>query len=133
VAADMCRSDNDCIGGTNGRCKAGPQDTACSCTYDTCQSDSDCKRNQVCACAPDGTNGNTCLDGNCHIDSDCGGYYCSPALGPGCFPGGPLIGYYCHTKDDTCTNNSDCSDPGGYCTYQPELHHWACYRPGCAG
>jgi hypothetical protein len=138
VPPDMggCRSDSDCSGGVNGRCE-GVQ-AGCFCTYDTCQSDHDCKPNQVCACAPPlrsgSTLGNTCLDGNCHVDSDCGAYDCSPSLGPGCIPMLPLVGYFCHTASDTCTNDSDCQTTGvGYCAYHPELGHWACMHATCGG
>lgn len=79
----------------------------------------------------------TCLAGNCRTDSDCAnGGYCSPTLGQcGNYTG--VIGYYCHTPSDECTDDSDCtgnptSGPG-YCMYSPEVAHWLCSYSHCVG
>jgi hypothetical protein len=125
-----CVSDSSCTQGVNGRCTAGGAVAGCSCTYDACSGDSDCPSNQTCAChgSPYAYAGNQCISGNCRIDSDCGaGSYCSPS--------GDLsvVGYYCHTPQDTCINDDECtvrncSGPPGEprCVYAGSAGHWQC-------
>jgi hypothetical protein len=127
-----CSTDNQCTdgNGTNGRCEnssGGP--AGCFCTYDTCASDSACPTGDLCVChgsAYVGGAGNTCLPGNCRIDSDCGAQgYCSPAHGTeNC---GEVSGYYCHTPSDECVNDSDCGTNGQTaCTWSTSSNRWTC-------
>jgi hypothetical protein len=83
---------------------------------------------------------NTCIHSNCRVDSDCASGYCSPSVSPECGPFYGILGYYCHSCDDTCTNDSECVQTGsngqpvkGYCAYQPTVGHWACGFGFCAG
>lgn len=126
----MCSMDSQCTdGGPNGRCITGSGGPAyCGCTYDTCVHDTDCATGELCVChGSPYTNGagNTCMPGNCRVDSDCGsGGYCSPAHGTtGC---GGISGYYCHTRQDTCTNDSDCGSGLDVCTWSDTDARWEC-------
>jgi hypothetical protein len=90
--------------------------------------DGDCATGQACAChgAPYmGGIGNTCVPGNCRVDSDCGPRgYCSPSFGPGC---GGIGGYYCHTIADQCIDDSDCIEAGrDVCVYVTPANDWEC-------
>jgi hypothetical protein len=75
---------------------------------------------------------NVCVSrGNCVVDSDCGGRYCSPSPSPwaeGCTGTSPA--YYCHTALDTCIDDSDCVVKGNsvffFCALEPPVEHWAC-------
>jgi hypothetical protein len=124
-----------------GKCIASDGGTAC--TFDTCSTDNDCGPNAVCICQhtsglsqwgnicqPSQCNneaGNICPPIQCSKDADCPSGYCSPALGPCGYP----IGNYCHTCEDTCTNDSDCD---GYCGYDSELKHFVCENgESCTG
>jgi hypothetical protein len=93
--------------------------------------DTDCPTGETCAChgSPDvGQLGNSCVPGNCRIDSDCGaGGYCSPSVASDSC--GRIGGYYCHTPKDTCVNDTDCpvaNDGPQICTYSTTDKHWAC-------
>jgi hypothetical protein len=127
----QCGSDSDCTAGRNGRC-IGPGGPARSyCAYDACASDAECTNSQPCACH--GSTyanpwNNVCAPGNCRVDADCGAHgYCSPAPSLGeC--SGRLAGYYCHTPDDTCINDSDC-ETGKISTYSTASKRWACDGP----
>jgi hypothetical protein len=130
-APGNCGSDSTCTAGTNGRCDfSGGGVLSCQCSYDGCQHDTDCPTNQLCAChgSPLLTGGNTCEPGNCRVDSDCGANgYCSPSAGTGnC---GGLAGYYCHTAQDTCVNDTDCNSNttgDSICEYAGD--HWSCQQ-----
>jgi hypothetical protein len=135
-AIGECTFDSDCTAAANGRCSDNRGYWSCS--YDKCFNDSECSSGGPCACGgaygPDGPN--TCMAGNCQIDADCGDDgYCSPTQGDcGSYSG--IIAYYCHTPQDTCVNDSECSDPergAGYCMYRPELGHWQCGYGQCVG
>lgn len=154
-----CDDDSQCTdGGTNGRCLlySGGQVRGSACTYDTCFSNTDCKSMGggpcVCGVAATGTTtsgqqvnegrtANTCAAGNCQVDSDCATGYCSPTYDTTCGPRDGYVGYYCHTPNDECDNDSDCtmppSGPGsasGYCTYQTTVGKWTCVYLGvCSG
>jgi hypothetical protein len=129
VPDGMCSSDSDCTDGTNGRCNESSGGALfCSCQYDACTADTDCPMGQLCACHESpytGGDGNTCVQGNCRVDSDCGtNGYCSPSAGGGC---GGLSGYYCHTASDTCVNDSDCEGGGAEdCQYSTTDLRWEC-------
>jgi hypothetical protein len=124
-----CFSDGDCNdGGANGRCLVnGGGPAGCFCSYDRCQSDSDCGANQACACHGSSYTygGNECIAASCRVDADCGANrFCSPSQGPhNC---DSLAGYYCHTPNDACTNDSDC--PGGQkaCMWSTGDGRWEC-------
>ncbi|MFO0601572.1 MAG: hypothetical protein U0324_00290 [Polyangiales bacterium] len=138
-----CRADSECAAGVNGRCVGNPHD-GCRCNYDTCARDSDCMTGGPCACrlASRGSSGaNVCLAGNCRVDADCGaGGYCSPTYGS-CGEYTGVVGYYCHTPQDQCVDDEDCSAvlDGGflgqrpYCMYTREAGRWTCSNSGCAG
>jgi len=77
---------------------------------------------------------NRCLPhGNCSTDADCGSAaYCSPSLllGDTCNP--TNIAFYCHTSNDECVDDSQCTQ--GYCLYDAAKKHWRCNeRHACDG
>ena len=128
---DSCSSDSQCTCGADGRClgialSAGPE--SCFCSYDTCATDTDCKAGDLCVCHGSAYQryslGNTCVVGNCRVDADCGEHaYCSPARGyENC---GCVTGYYCHTRQDLCTNDNDC-EPQHFCTWFSKSARWGC-------
>ncbi len=125
-----CATDADCTQGTNGRC--GPsQAKGYSCSYDLCFTDTDCAAGTSCNCSPQG---NACLPSTCRSDADCAGLGCSPTYDTSCGAYHGTQGIYCHTKDDTCTDDTDCTEGGaGYCAYQLDVGHWACSYGFCAG
>jgi hypothetical protein len=133
-----CTSDSACTQGTNGRCNPIGPLPGCQCNYDACQHDTDCGSGHACAChgtADTGTYGNTCVPGNCRVDSDCGpGGYCSPSLNTmSCGVG--VAGYYCHTANDQCIDDTDCVATMGNatCTYSTANSRWECAMYGvCA-
>ncbi len=126
-----CSADGDCKSGTNGRCveNVGGGARICFCSYDTCTHDTDCAKGKLCVChgSPYTAGGNTCTDGACRVDADCGaGGFCSPTRGGGC---GGLTGYFCHTSADTCVDDPDCAGGGGVpkiCAYSATSKHWEC-------
>jgi hypothetical protein len=130
-SSSECIRDEDCSSGENGRCE---QRRGLRCTYDQCFADSDCNRGGPCACEGRvGSDSNACLSGNCRTDAECGSGYCSPSFGD-CGGYSGVIGYYCHTPEDTCVDDTDCSESGaGYCMYRPEVAHWACGYGSCVG
>ncbi len=141
-----CTQDSDCTDGMNGRCISpnvvGPLGRS-RCSYDTCFSDSDCPANEPCRCRPSAADNarNYCPAGsNCRIDSDCGpGGFCSPSLlGLGSsVEGGGSFGYFCHTPQDLCLNDTDCDASGCLieqgcasmaCGYGTASGHWDCFE-----
>ncbi|MGH7285394.1 MAG: hypothetical protein ACRELY_28055 [Polyangiaceae bacterium] len=134
-----CAADTDCTDGNNGRCtvtgNGGPR-----CTYDECATSSDCSAGKSCGCGDiNPYSYNICVASNCRTDSDCGaGGYCSPSLDFTCGTyGGEYAGIYCHTAQDQCANDSDCSSgtqaASGRCSYNPESSRWECATGFCAG
>ena len=130
-----CLADTDCTQGINGRCMHPdlvPVFCAVACSYDQCESDSDCPSGEPCSCRASGTDNaaNVCLGGSqCRTDSDCGpGGYCSPSAGFGAF--NCDTAYFCHTASDTCIDDSDCD--GQLCQYDTTAAHWKCGGPTCA-
>jgi hypothetical protein len=137
-----CHSHADCTEGENGRCSGNVHD-GWQCTYDSCFADSDCPsaasgESRSCGCEGGfRSDNNVCLSGNCRVDADCGqGGYCSPTLGD-CGNYTKTVGYYCHTNDDECNDDSDCkvgsAYPEGYCAFTPSVGHWRCSTAQCAG
>jgi hypothetical protein len=127
-----CMNDGQCTdGGPSGRCIQNNGGAAeCVCSYDTCLHDTDCPTGQLCVCHGSGYSdgyGNTCMPGNCRVDSDCGADgYCSPSHGTsGC---GEVTGYYCHTSRDTCTNDNECGSMGSFdvCAWSESDKRWEC-------
>jgi hypothetical protein len=127
-----CATDGDCAdAGPNGRCDvslhgAVGSSANCACTWDACRSDSDCASGSLCVCH--GSNGwiggNECLPGNCRVDADCGtGGYCSPS--ESAVSCGAFVGYFCHTPNDTCTNDIDCA-ADAMCMWSASTGSWAC-------
>jgi hypothetical protein len=126
-----CTSDSECVdGGLDGRCTNSPGGPAgCDCTYNACQTDTDCKTGELCVCHDSAYSygGNACMPGNCRVDSDCGkDGYCSPSRGMNdC---SYVAGYYCHTPQDLCTNDSDCMQ-GNICSWSAADERWECQKP----
>lgn len=131
--ANECTVHADCVNGINGRCFTSRAMNIC--TYDTCFSDSDCGET-VCLCGGDDVN--KCLIGNCQVDADCGPKgYCSPSLGS-CGNYGGISGYYCHTPEDECINDSECESESGargspYCAFNLVAGKWMCSSTHCVG
>jgi hypothetical protein len=127
----QCSKDSQCTAGTNGRCVENFGGVlTCQCTYDTCVHDTDCMAGDLCVChgsAYTGGDGNTCMMGNCRVDSDCGAKgYCSPSHGTsGC---GGVTGYYCHTATDQCVDDTDCQGGQGpeVCAWSTASSRWQC-------
>jgi len=123
---NQCAQDSDCNAGINGRCLWFH---ASYCSYDTCFNDSDCSDNGVCACRLANNNSNSCVEGNCRVDADCGqGAFCSPSqLGNICGYDASLSssGYFCHTVNDSCVEDSNC-DSQSTCAYTQQNNRWAC-------
>jgi len=113
-----CTADSDCAA----LCFQG------KCGHDECLTDSDCPADNTCRCSNQlGGNavlGNRCVPTGCHVDADCGpAGVCSPDNSGRC---GTLLGYECHSAQDTCHSAADCGGDTPRCNYQPELRYWAC-------
>ncbi|MGD0529973.1 MAG: hypothetical protein ABSE49_32860, partial [Polyangiaceae bacterium] len=68
-----CTMDCQCTSGIGGRCNVQPEGALiCSCGYDSCADDSACPTGQTCACHGSAyvNGGNTCVSGDCRVDSD---------------------------------------------------------------
>ena len=130
-----CTTDAQCTSGTNGRCWGAGRVASCSCTYDACLSDADCKSGGPCVCRASLVGANTCLAGNCRIDADCGpGGSCSPSYDFACGHYTGIIGYFCHTPKDACVDDTDCAaSVGGECRHNPATGTWACATSQCVG
>ncbi|MFT4626639.1 MAG: hypothetical protein ACI8PZ_005316 [Myxococcota bacterium] len=130
---DLCAEHEDCTAGDDGRCTTlyNRGGAYLDCTYTECLTDDDCAG--VCACAADEEQAhNTCLPaGDCETDDDCGDDYCSPSV-TSCGPGWGLLGHFCHTRDDECRDDADCSG-SGYCAFSQADEHWVCAEGICVG
>jgi hypothetical protein len=131
IQGSECSAHSDCTEGRNGRCTTHRFQ---ECTYDACLDDSDCGENELCECEGGAvSDNNVCLEGNCRVDADCPGSYCSPSFGD-CGNYSGIQTYYCRTPEDSCLNDSDCTDePEGYCAFSPQLNRWACSYSHCVG
>lgn len=134
-----CSVDADCAdGGWSGRCVLSTATDAPFCTYDECREDSDCGDAGVCVCrSGQGYDTNVCVPGDCRVDADCGdGGYCSPVV-LGCAGLTGIAGYYCHTPQDECVNDSDCTDTAVqdlHCVFQVGKNpRWVCGPVDCSG
>jgi hypothetical protein len=132
-----CVADTECTAGENGRCESFRGYSEC--TYDVCFEDSDCGQGGPCGCETTlWSDANTCLAGNCQTDADCGpGGYCSPTLST-CGNYSGVTGYYCHTRDDECTDDAECTGQAGqfgpgYCMFSVQVSHWICSYSHCVG
>jgi hypothetical protein len=129
-----CKRHADCTQGTNGRCITGSLGRGSGsyyfCTYDVCATDADCDPGKVCYCTQEQSA--QCFSlGNCQTDADCGGgatSYCSPAYGGDCGGYRSYSGYYCHTRKDTCVDDSDCTGKD-YCDFDVVDGRWECKSP----
>jgi hypothetical protein len=90
-----------------------PSDT-CPTEMSVCNTDADCgDAGDLCSCTVPDQPGSACVPaaGNCRVDADCGaGFFCSPSFDPTC--GYEVLGFYCHTCQDECTNATECNVPG---------------------
>ena len=135
-----CGSDSECTDGNNGRCIVNGN-AGYHCTYDECASSADCTTASTsCACGDINAGSyNVCVPSNCKVDTDCGANgYCSPSYGSCGTFGGEYGGVYCHTANDECVNDSDCTGNGetsgpGYCAFDTTKAAWACSYSVCAG
>ena len=152
-APAACAQDSDCTAGKNGRCFSDTHGcTSVRCSYDGCSSDTDCAENEACACRVSGaaSTPTLCVSAQCRVDADCGvDRFCSPSLvhdpcayppealctpaDGACSPGPCLCGdsrahgYFCHTQNDTCVNDSDCNTASGSsCAYDRIENRWTC-------
>jgi hypothetical protein len=127
LTGGACVSDGQCTQQPNGRCLLATSGARVNrCSYDTCFVDTECSgTTPVCRCRQSPTDPNTCVPGSCKVDSDCGGF-CSPSVS---FSNTYFFdGYRCHTKADTCFDDSDCGVAGSHaaCAFDPAASHWAC-------
>lgn len=127
-----CTTNADCTEQKNGRCNASGH-----CAFDECYEDADCNGGKrVCVCREEGSLGYRCMnEGNCTVDADCAGQFCSPSFDNTCGAYHGVIGWFCHTKKDECIDDDDCKKDGdyAYCAYMPETGHWACGHAMCKG
>jgi hypothetical protein len=144
LPGNPCAVDSDCTGGNSGLCLCVPDlvpppsgsgpgmlYTQTFCSYDQCLVDSDCGPRVPCDCRVPNIFGspNVCLSAsNCAVDSDCAPpSFCSPSL---VVAQTPDIGYFCHTPNDTCIDDSDCPVPGGplreTCRFDATSAIWHC-------
>jgi hypothetical protein len=137
VGAGCCSTDNDCDGGSNGRCERLGTLNIGACTYDQCVTNGDCMTGTTCLCAANDVETNRCLPSSCRLDSDCGaGCGCSPTWDMTCGARDGYVGVYCHAEGDDCVNDSDChTDAGiaGYCAFSKDANKWVCAFAFCAG
>jgi hypothetical protein len=121
-----CTSDAECDAGINGRCSVTSGGALMNrCTYDECFADSDCPAGVPCECRSI-ANANVCLTSSgCTLDAQCGdGGYCSLSK-MSSFSCSET--WQCHTPQDRCLNDFDCSDAGtGLCAYDAINVRWDC-------
>jgi hypothetical protein len=128
---DTCFSDSDCPSNQPCGCRASASDNrANSClTGSNCRIDTDCGLGGY--CSPSQV-GNLC---GCMSTA-----FCKPDAGGACYVGGPGgswtqvpcacgdscgHGYFCHTPQDTCVDDSDCTG-GNACNFDLPSQTWTC-------
>jgi hypothetical protein len=119
-------------------CDGGIPDGGSECWQDADCDDAGFGAPGLCSCAPNTRHGfsasaNICIPNDCRVDADCACGYCSPTVNPNCGSFYGVQGYYCHTPQDCCVNDSDCDGGGGYCAYHTEVGYWTCGYGHCAG
>ena len=146
LPGNPCAVDSDCTAGNDGVCLCVPDlvappsgdgpgllYTETSCSYDQCFVDSDCGPRTPCDCREPSIYGspNVCLSAsNCAVDSDCGPPgFCSLST---VIDQTPSIGFFCHTPDDTCIDDSDCPTFDGptawECRFDATSAIWRCVQ-----
>lgn len=132
----VCSSDAECTAAPGGRCQLEAHFTQCS--YNECEPDSDCGPAARCECF----GVRQCVRAACFSDADCGAdLRCEPSQGLLCGNLNPPVGYYCHTEQDECRSDADCTPErapsgageswGSSCVYDPALTSWACRDVQC--
>lgn len=127
-----CKKHADCTAGVNGKCVngIGMAWSITWCVYDQCATDENCTAGKVCFCTS--TSAARCLSvGNCRTDADCGTgpyAYCSASMGMDCGGIHSVDGYHCHTPQDSCIDNSDCTG-NQYCDFNDYEGRWKCTAP----
>jgi hypothetical protein len=131
---DNCLSDSDCPSSVPCDCRASASDTAAN----TCMTGSNCRVDAD--CGPGGYCSPSLVGVFCACVSTA---FCNPDAGGGCYEGNsdgtwtqvPCAcgdscghGYFCHTPQDTCLNDSDCSN-GSTCDFDLPSQTWIC--TGC--
>ncbi|MGH7285895.1 MAG: hypothetical protein ACRELY_30625, partial [Polyangiaceae bacterium] len=139
------QADNPCTAGPGGTCIYHGVGRGWWCGYDHCVAPGDCGSGSTCLCsgAQPAYLINRCAPSNCRVDSDCGaGSYCSPTVaqpsGYCGFIGATYAGAYCHTANDECTDDSDCTNGATFepydspaCAFDPEANKWTCQSFVC--
>jgi hypothetical protein len=74
--------------------------------------------------------------GNCRVDADCGASgYCSPSYSIACGINMPIVGFFCHTVNDECIDDSECqvspTTGQGFCAFDPLAKRWVCSDRVC--
>jgi len=129
---DQCFADSECEGGPC-LCRPSSSSSAANqCFAGNCKVDSDCGHDGYCSPSlPCYGCGGYCpsYTGPCPADSgdECSAGPCICSTGPNLCP---TLGYYCHTPDDSCVNDSDCAG-GTQCLYNVVKQAWACLGAEC--
>ena len=133
---DACSKDSDCDGGVPCECRPSSASGAAN----VCQGGGNCRVDSD--CGPCGYCSPSVLDSLCA----CMTAELCPDGGPQCFettPDGGTFpvqcacgdkcghGYYCHTGDDGCVDDSDCPT-GETCNYDRLSQRWDCSWAVCA-
>ncbi len=113
--SDVCTSDNDCVEGNKTGLCVNTEDGGCTCRW-VCNSDDDCKDNEICPCPfhyETGElivgGGGECVPADCRTNEDCPGGECAASPGR-CHERGDdqTSGFFCRYQTDTCASTYDC-------------------------
>ena len=128
---DECLEDTDCPNAESCVCRSGGASTA----PNVCAPDSNCRTDADCGdcgfCSPNVVANSLGCSHQLGALTTCGVAVmgngtqmirvnlgeCSAVL---------TFGYACHGSNDECTNDSDCTEPGGYCAYSAGQERWTC-------